>query len=99
MEQESTLSLLRQVLTLAGGLLAGAGFLSAEQAGTIAQDLTVAVPALVSLGSIAWSIYSHWNMKKVPVAATALILPVGEKPAVGETVNLTPMTGTAKVVG
>jgi hypothetical protein len=100
MNEQELGSLLRQILTLAGGLLAGAGYMDATQANTITNDLVVAIPALVSLGSVAWSIYAHWNMKKVPGDATALELPRSTTiPAVGKEINLTPMTGLAKVVG
>jgi hypothetical protein len=105
MNSQATMSFLRQALTLIGGLLAGAGWISAGQSADLVSDITIAVPALLSAGSILWSVYSHFNMKKVPVAATALILPPvapgvpSALPAVGTTINLTPMIGVAKVVG
>lgn len=66
MNSQEALNLLKQLLTLGGGVLAGAGWVSESQASTISSDLAIAIPALVSLGSIAWSVYSHWNMVKVP---------------------------------
>jgi len=98
MNSDASLNLLKQLLTLVGGILATAGLLTASQMSELTQDIIVAVPALVSLGSIVWSVYSHFGMKKVPVTATALALPI-PPPPVGSTVNLTPMTGTVKVVG
>lgn len=71
MNSEEVMNLLRQVLTLTGGLAAGAGYVSTSQASTISNDVMVAVPALVSLGSVLWSVYVHWNMKKVPETAVA----------------------------
>lgn len=100
MNTEATLSLLRQLLTLVGGLLAGAGYLNAEQANTITNDVLTVVPALVSLGSVCWSIYAHWNQKKVPQSAVALELPsTVPTPAKGTHLDLTPLTGVAQVVG
>jgi hypothetical protein len=48
--------------------------------------------------AFAYGAYKAYGMKKVPVTATALALPI-PPPPVGSTVNLTPMTGTVKVVG
>lgn len=68
MNNEEMLNLLKQLLTLAGGILTTAGYLTVGQANTITTDIVVAVPAVISLGSISWSVYAHWNMKKVPEA-------------------------------
>ena len=57
-----------------------------------------AIPFFFACGSFAWSVYSHRGMKKVPDNATAVILPEGPEP-VGKVIDLTPMTGLAKVVG
>lgn len=69
MNGQEALNALKQGLTFLGALATGAGLVSATEANTITSDVLVAVPALVSLGSMAWSIYSHWNMKKVPETA------------------------------
>ncbi len=98
MNQDANLNLLKQMLTLIGGILATMGVLNGSQVSEMTQDIIVAVPALISAGSIIWSVYSHFHMKKVPVAATAIVLPGPPKP-VGAVVDLTPMTGLAKVVG
>ena len=66
MNNQEVTNLVRQLLTLAGGMLAGAGVLNANQSYTLVNDIMVAVPALISLGSVAWSVYAHWNMRKVP---------------------------------
>lgn len=99
MSSQELLNLLRQLLTLAGGLLAGAGILNAAQAETVTNNLVVAIPALVSLGSVAWSVYAHWQMKKVPDKSTALVLPGQPSIPAGTVLDLTPLRGTAKVVG
>jgi hypothetical protein len=100
MNNDQLLNLLKQVLTLFGGIAAGIGaaHISAEQITTISNDLVVAVPALVSAGSLIWSVYAHWNMKKVPDKAIALELPkTVAPPTVGEKVLITGI-GPAKVV-
>lgn len=65
MNSQEKMNLLRQVLTLVGGLLAGAGVISASQSATLTNDVITIVPAAVSIGSLAWSVYAHWNMVKV----------------------------------
>ena len=95
---DSTTSAIRQLLTFGGAILTGLGITNLEQAASLTNDLVVAIPALVSIGSVVWSIVAHYKMKKVPVAATAIILP-GPKPEVGSNLDLTPLTGKAKVVG
>ena len=69
MNNQEVMNLIRQLLTLVGGLLAGAGVLNAAQSNTIVSDVMTAVPALISLGSVCWSVYAHWNMKKVSQGA------------------------------
>ena len=76
MNSQANLSLLRQVLTFLGALLAGRGLVTADQATTLANDFTVVVPAAVSIGSIAWSIYAHWRQVKVP-EKTVVVPPDG----------------------
>ncbi len=72
MNSQEAMNLLRQMLTLVGGILTGMGVLNHEQANTIVNDVAVLVPAAVSLGSVCWSVYVHWNMKKVPETAKVL---------------------------
>ena len=97
MNNEEKLNLLKQLLTMAGAMGVTFGLLTQSQSSALAGAISVAAPALVTIGSIAWSIYSHWNMKRVPENSTALALPT--KPAIGTTVDLAPLTGLAKVVG
>lgn len=66
MNTQEKLNLLRQILTLVGGLLAGAGVVTDATASTAINDIMVIIPAAVSLGSLVWSVYAHWNMVKVP---------------------------------
>lgn len=66
MNSQEAMNLLRQVLTLSGGILTGMGVIDHEQANTIINDVAILVPASISLGSVVWSVYVHWNMKKVP---------------------------------
>jgi hypothetical protein len=97
MNTQVILNMLKIVGATFFGMLAMHGYMSEGQATAIMGELSVAVPALISVGSIAWSIYTHWNMKKVPVDSIA-ISPnaVAGTPTVGSTVAL---PTTAKVVG
>lgn len=57
-----------------GGILATHNIdISAAQWSQIASEMSVVIPALASLGSIGYSIYSHWNMKRVPEKSVSLI--------------------------
>lgn len=97
---EEQLNMLKQFLTLAGGILATMGIMSVTQETTLVTDLMIGIPALVSAGSILWSLASHWGKKKVPDNSTAVILPSSVAvPPVGGSINLTPVQGVAKVVG
>ena len=51
-------NLARQTLTALMATYAGA-FMTTNQESAIAAGL-------VALGSVLWSVYTHWNMKKVP---------------------------------
>ncbi len=97
MNTQELLSMLKIVGATFFGMLAMHGYMTSEQVTAIMGDLTVAVPALISAGSIVWSIYAHWNMKKVPENSVA-ISPnaITGAPVVGTTVLL---PTTAKVVG
>ena len=75
MNNQEQLNLLKQVLTMLGSLLTMYGVMNASQASALSAAVTVAAPALVTIGSIAWSIYSHWNMKKVPETAQVIPAP------------------------
>lgn len=66
MNNQEIMNAVRQVLTLAFGLLTMRGIMTADQASTLVTDFGVIVPALCSIGSVGWSIYAHWNMVKVP---------------------------------
>ena len=101
MNTQEKLNLLKQFLTLIGGLAVGAGILSSTQETHLISDLMTIVGAsgaVISAGSIVWSAYSHWNMKKVPEKATAILLP-GPPPVIGRVLDLAPMTGKVPVVG
>src|SRR5208282_4354280 len=96
MNNEEQMNLLKQILTLIGGLAIGAGVLSTAQVSALISDLMIvgaAIGAVVSAYSILWSVYAHWNMKKVPEHSTAVALPGG--PALVGSIN----TITAQVVG
>jgi hypothetical protein len=108
MNSQETMNMVKQILTMIFSALTvlAPGLATSQQYSLLTTSIITAVPALATAGSIIWSIYTHWNMKKVPDAATAIILPAtvpGAPPPppapVGAVVNLTPMSGLAKVVG
>ncbi len=82
MNSQANLSLLRQFLTVIGGLFAGYGIGNAAQWSHMVDDVAVAVPALISLGSIMWSFWAHYKQVKVP--ELTLVKPVmgGTMPAI-----------------
>jgi len=97
MNIQELLSMLKIVCSTFFGMLAMHGYMSQDQAAAVVTNLTVAVPALISAGSIVWSVYAHWNMKKVPENSVAISQSaVVGAPAVGATVSL---PAVAKVVG
>jgi uncharacterized membrane protein YebE (DUF533 family) len=66
MNNQEILNLVKQVLTLASGILVARGLLTEGQAQSALSDIAVIAPAAAGLGSIGWSVYAHWNMVKVP---------------------------------
>lgn len=80
MNSQEKMNLLRQMLTLLGGMFAGAAGINAAQVSSAVNDIMVIVPAAVSLGSLAWSMYAHWNMVKVS-DKTVVSTGVGPVPA------------------
>ena len=83
MNPQANLSLLRQILTVLGGLLAGYGIGNPDQWGYVVNDIMVIVPATVSLGSILWSVWAHYRQVKVP--EHTVVKPVGAAPATAAT--------------
>ena len=100
MNSQETMNAVKQFLTMFFSMLTIAvpTLATSQQYSALTTGILTAIPAFFTIGSIAWSIYSHWNMKKVPVASTAILLPTPPAP-IGSTVDLAPMTGLAKVVG
>lgn len=72
MNTQELLNILKIVGSTLFGMLAMHGYMTTAQASAIMGDLTIAVPALLSAGTMAWSIYAHWNMKKVPENSVAI---------------------------
>jgi hypothetical protein len=100
MNSDEILNLIKQLLTLGSGIAIGARLLTAEQATSLINDIFVIIPAMMGAVSVVWSVYSHWQMKKVPVAATAIIMADKVPLPLGEHVSITSPTvvGVAKVV-
>jgi uncharacterized membrane protein YebE (DUF533 family) len=97
MNQDEILNLIKQLLTFGSGIAIGARVLTAEQAASLINDIFVIIPSVMGVVSIVWSVYTHWKMKKVPDAATAIITPTKTPLPVGEHVNIAGV-GLAKVV-
>ncbi len=66
MNSQSVFSGARQVLTAGAAVLAGYNLGNPEQLTQLGNEIAVAGPAIVSIGSILWSIYKHYRMVKVP---------------------------------
>jgi uncharacterized membrane protein YebE (DUF533 family) len=98
MNSDEIFNLIKQLLTLASGVAVGVGLLTSEQATSLTSYLIIGVPAMIGAGSVIWSVYAHWRMKKVPVASTAIIAPGNVPLPVGDTVKITGV-GVARVVG
>jgi hypothetical protein len=95
MNSQETMNLVRQLLTFALAYAAGRGLISADQSSALVSDIVQAIPLIGGAGSILWSVYAHWNMKKVNEKSVA-ILPSAAVvvPAPGATVQV-----AGKVVG
>ncbi|MDE2020576.1 MAG: hypothetical protein KGJ13_09595 [Patescibacteria group bacterium] len=66
MNKDELKNLLSIISAVVGGYLTQRGLASHEQVTQAASDISTIAPAIVSLCGIGYSIYSHWNMKKVP---------------------------------
>jgi hypothetical protein len=99
MNDQEKMNALRQGLTLFFGMLTIAmpWLATSQQYATLTTVILTIVPAAVSGYSVCWSIYAHWNMKKVPETSTAIALPGGAQ-MVGTTVGAV-TAAAAKVVG
>lgn len=71
MNTQEILNALKIVGGVAFAMAAQYGIMTKDQATAIMTDLQIIVPALLSLGAVGWSIYAHWNMKKVPENSVA----------------------------
>ena len=58
MNSDELAAIARQILTTAGASAVASGYLTQTQ-------LVAVVGAIVTLGSVAWTIYSNWNQRKV----------------------------------
>lgn len=76
MNKDEVKSLVGQLSTLVLSLLTGAGMITSAQDHslqsaimTLFTSASAAVPAVMTVASVASSVYRHWNMKKVPETA------------------------------
>ena len=76
-----------------------ARYLPPDVGASLSQYIPTIAAGVVALGAFAYGVYLHWNQKSVPENSTALQLPAGAAPPVGAKIDLTPLTGLAKVVG
>ena len=88
MNSQEQLNALKQAMTCVFAVLTALmpGVAASQNFSLIETGLLTAAPALLTLGSMAWSIYSHWNMKKVPETSTAISTPAALP--VGSTVTI-----------
>jgi hypothetical protein len=81
MNNQEILNALKQLGTFAFAFMVARGYLTHDQSTALLNDLSVIIPAIGGLCTMGWSIYSHWNMKKVPQNSTAIgtttAMPVG----------------------
>jgi len=66
MNSQETMNLVRQLLTFFFSVLATKGIVTSDQASALVTNISVIIPAIGVICSIGWSVYAHWNMKKVP---------------------------------
>lgn len=73
MNSDEKMNALKQGLTLIFGMLTvfAPQLATSQQYSALTTAVMTAVPAVVAIYSVCWSIYSHWNMKKV--AETAVV--------------------------
>ena len=76
----------------------GARYFPADINAQFTQYLPSIASGIVAIGLFLYGAYMHRGQKLVPTAATAILLPSGPEPK-NTTLDLTPMTGLAKVVG
>lgn len=72
MNASETNNLLSILCASIGSYFTAHGLATQDQVATAATNLSVIVPALISLFGIVNGIYSHWNMKKVPESAVPI---------------------------
>lgn len=77
MNSQEQMNLIRQLLTLVGGLAVMYGLMTAEQESALIAAAMTGIPTLVTIGSVLWSVYEHWNQIKVP-EETILVKPDGK---------------------
>lgn len=73
MNSEALFSILRTLLSVAGGILVTNHLASAPDVAKASTDVMTIAPALMSLVSFGIGVYKHWNMKKVPANAIPVI--------------------------
>jgi len=66
MNSQEIMNLVRQLLTFFFSVLATKGIVTSDQASALVTNISVIIPAIGVICSISWSVYAHWNQKKVP---------------------------------
>jgi hypothetical protein len=88
MNQEQILSLARTLLQIGGTLAVARGWVSAEQAADLTNQLVVAGGALVTIGATVWGLVAR--SKKNLVASVAALPEVAEIKAAAPIANAVP---------
>lgn len=66
--KEQSLSLLRNVISIACGVLVMRGIITVEQGAALVSDLSVIIPAAIGIGTTIWGILAHTDPAKVQAA-------------------------------
>lgn len=59
--------LLRAILMVGGGFMAGKGWVSMADVTTFLDSLQTAIPSIVSVGAAAWAMWVRYNTRAVPL--------------------------------
>ncbi|MGM4906243.1 Pam3-gp28 family putative phage holin [Tardiphaga sp. 866_E4_N2_1] len=62
---------IRYVLLIGGGFLAGKGYVTMEQVNTLIDNLPGIIGALTAAGTAIWGLYVKFGTKAVPAATAA----------------------------
>ncbi len=68
---DSVWVILRAVLMVGGGFLAGKGYVTMDEFTTFIDKAQTALPGVIALGTAGWGIWVRWNTRAVPASTAA----------------------------